>query len=175
MAANPAVENTTTDVFQEKLVAMNRTALVVKGGRVFSFSALIVTGDGKGTIGIGQGKAKEVPNAIQKATESARRNLIKIELNDDTLFHEISARHGASKVWMSPASKGTGVIAGNAMRAIFEVLGIQNVLAKCLGSTNPINVVKATIKGLQAMQTPEKMAEKRGKSVNEILEGEKNG
>lgn len=161
---------TKSDGLQEKLIAVNRTAKVVKGGRIFGFTALVVIGDGKGKLGYGTGKAREVPAAIQKAMESARRNTIRIELNGTTLQHEIFARHGASKVIMKPASEGTGIIAGNAMRAIFEVMGVQNVLAKCIGSTNPINVVKATIKGLLAMASPESVAEKRGKSVKEITE-----
>jgi small subunit ribosomal protein S5 len=168
MSANAAID--TNDMYQEKLVAMRRTAKVVKGGRVFGFDALIVTGDGNGRVGFGRGKAKEVPVAIQKATENARRNMIYIDLQDGTLYHPVIANHGASKVIMQPASEGTGVIAGNAMRAVFEVLGIKNVLAKSIGSTNPINVVRATIKGLAQMATPESVAEKRGKSVEEILE-----
>lgn len=158
------------DGFQEKLVAVRRSATVVKGGRKFSFSALTVVGDGKGRIGIGHGKAREVPIAIQKAMESARRNLKRVELNGSTLFHPIESRHGASKVIMLPASDGTGIIAGTSMRAVFEVLGIHNVLAKCIGSTNPINVVRATLKGLLAMNSPEQIAQKRGKRVSEILE-----
>jgi small subunit ribosomal protein S5 len=158
------------DGYQEKLVSMRRTAKVVKGGRVFGFDALIVTGDGNGRVGFGRGKSKEVPLAIQKATENARRNMVFIELNGTTLHHPMVSVHGASKVFMKPASDGTGVIAGNAMRAVFEVVGVQNVLAKCIGSTNPINVVHATIKGLRDMATPESVAEKRGKTVEEITE-----
>ena len=157
------------DGFQEKLVAVRRSATVVKGGRKFSFSALTVIGDGKGRIGIGRGKAREVPVAIQKAMESARRNLIRIDLNGSTLYHPIESQHGASKVVMMPASEGTGIIAGGSMRAIFEVLGVHNVLAKCIGSTNPVNVVRATLKGLQSMCSPEQIALKRGKKVSEIL------
>lgn len=158
-----------TDGFQEKLVTVSRNAKVVKGGRIFGFSALTVVGDGNGRIGVGRGKAREVPAAIQKAMESARRNLVRIELNGTTLFHPIKARHGASKVIMLPASDGTGLIAGSAMRAVFEVLGIQNVLAKCIGSSNPVNVVYATIKGLRSMTSPEEVAAKRGKSIAEIF------
>ncbi|NVK21321.1 MAG: 30S ribosomal protein S5 [Kangiellaceae bacterium] len=155
----------------EKLVNVNRVAKVVKGGRIFSFTALTVIGDGKGKIGFGRGKAKEVPVAIQKAMEQARRNMIQVELKDGhTLQHPINARHGASKVYMQPASEGTGIIAGGAMRAVFEVLGIQNVLAKSVGSTNPINIVRATVNGLKQMSSPEAMAAKRGKSVEEILD-----
>lgn len=156
------------DGFQEKLISVARTAKVVKGGRIFGFSALTVVGDGNGRIGVGRGKAKEVPVAIQKAMESARRNLVHIELNGNTLFHPVKANHGASKVIMLPASEGTGIIAGGAMRAVFEVLGLQNVLAKCLGSTNPSNVVYATIRGLRDMVSPEQIAAKRGKTVEEI-------
>ncbi len=158
-----------SDGFQEKLVTVSRNAKVVKGGRIFGFSALTVVGDGNGRIGVGRGKAKEVPVAIQKAMENARRNLVRIELNGNTLFHPIKAQHGASKVIMLPASEGTGMIAGNAMRAVFEVLGIQNVLAKCIGSTNPVNVVYATIKGLRNMTSPEIVAAKRGKSIAQVI------
>lgn len=157
------------DGYQEKLVAVRRSATVVKGGRKFSFSALTVVGDGKGRIGLGRGKAREVPAAIQKAMESARRNLVHIELNGTTLFHPIEARHGATKVVMLPAADGTGIIAGGSMRAVFEVLGIHNVLAKCIGSPNPVNVVRATLNGLLAMTSPEQVAAKRGKSVAEIF------
>jgi small subunit ribosomal protein S5 len=158
------------DGFEEKLIHVGRTALVVKGGRKFSFSALTVVGDGKGRVGIGHGKAKEVPVAIQKAMESARRNLIRVELNQGTLFHPVTAQHGAAKVIMMPASPGTGVIAGSSMRAVFEVLGVKNVLSKCIGSTNPMNVVRATLKGLLSMRSPEQIAQKRGKKVSEIIE-----
>lgn len=161
--------STKGDGFQEKLVAVRRSATVVTGGRKFSFSALTVVGDGKGRIGIGRGKAREVPIAIQKAMENARRNLMRIELNGDTLYHPVESRHGASKVIMMPASEGTGIIAGSSMRAVFEVLGIHNVLAKCIGSTNPVNVVRATIKGLHQMSSPERVAAKRGKKVAEII------
>ena len=159
----------TTDGFVDKLVHVRRTTKVVKGGRVFGFAALVVAGDGQGRIGFGQGKAKEVPNAIQKATEAARRNMIRIYLNGSTLYHEVRSKHGASKVLMLPASEGTGVIAGGAMRAVFEVMGVQNVLSKNVGSTNPVNVVRATIKGLTQMLTPEHVAEKRGKPIEEFL------
>ena len=157
-----------TDGYQEKLVSVTRNAKVVKGGRIFGFSALTVVGDGNGRIGIGRGKAREVPAAIQKAMESARRNLVQIELNGNTLFHPVVASHGASKVVMLPASEGTGVIAGGAMRAIMEIAGIQNVLAKCIGSTNPVNVVRATLKGLLSMTSPEAIAQKRGKTIEYI-------
>lgn len=153
---------------QEKLVQVNRVAKVVKGGRIFGFTALTVVGDGKGKVGFGRGKAREVPAAIQKALEAARRNMIQVELKGTTIQHPIKARHGASKVYMQPASDGTGVIAGGAMRAVLEVAGVQNVLAKCYGSTNPVNVVRATFEGLRAMTSPEQIAAKRGKTVEEI-------
>lgn len=159
-----------TDGYQEKLVSVTRNAKVVKGGRIFGFSALVVVGDGNGRIGIGRGKAREVPAAIQKAMESARRNLVHIELNGNTLFHPVTASHGASKVIMLPASEGTGIIAGGAMRAILELSGVQNILAKCIGSTNPVNVVRATLKGLLSMTSPSSIAAKRGKSVAYIQE-----
>ena len=164
-------EVNSTEGLVEKLVNVNRVAKVVKGGRIFSFTALTVVGDGKGKVGFNRGKAREVPAAIQKAMEQARRNMVQVELKDGhTLQHPITANHGASKVFMQPASEGTGIIAGGAMRAVFEVLGIQNVLAKSNGSTNPINIVRATVKGLASMTTPESMAAKRGKTVEEILE-----
>ena len=153
----------------EKLVAVDRVAKVVKGGRIFSFTALTVVGDGNGRVGFGRGKAREVPAAIAKALEAARRNMITVDLVNGTVQHPINARHGASRVYMQPASEGTGVIAGGAMRAVLEVAGVQDVLAKCYGSTNPVNVVYATFKGLKTMQSPDSVAAKRGKSVEEIL------
>lgn len=153
---------------QEKLVQVNRVAKTVKGGRIFAFTALTVVGDGNGKVGFGRGKAREVPIAIQKAMEAARRNMISVELNGDTIQYPTKGRHGASKVYMQPASQGTGVIAGGAMRAVLEIAGVQNVLAKCYGSTNPVNVVRATFEALDAMQSPESVAAKRGKSVEEI-------
>jgi len=155
--------------FVEKLIEVNRVAKTVKGGRVMSFTALTVVGDGKGKIGFGRGKSKEVPQAIQKALEAARRNMIKVDLNGTTLQHPINANHGASRVYMQPASEGTGIIAGGAMRAVLEVAGVQNVLAKCYGSTNSVNVVRATFKGLKNMTSAEQVAAKRGKTVAEIL------
>ena len=155
---------------QEKLVQVNRVAKVVKGGRIFGFTALAVVGDGKGKVGFGRGKAKEVPAAIQKAMESARRNTVNVELDGDTIQYPVTSRHGASKVYMQPASQGTGVIAGGAMRAVLEVTGVHNVLAKCYGSTNPVNVVRATVRGLSEMQSPESVAARRGKSVEDILD-----
>ncbi len=156
------------DELTEKLVAVNRVAKVVKGGRQFGFTALTVVGDGNGKVGFGYGKAREVPLAIQKAMERARANLVNVEITDGTLYYPVNARHGAAKVYMQPASEGTGVIAGGAMRAVFEVAGVRNVLAKCNGSRNPINLVRATIKGLADMKSPEMIAAKRGKTVEEI-------
>ena len=153
----------------EKLIAVNRVSKVVKGGRIFSFTALTVVGDGNGRVGFGYGKAREVPAAIQKAMEKARRNLVTVDLNGHTLQHPIKGRHSGSKVYMQPASEGTGIIAGGAMRAVLEVAGVQNVLSKCYGSTNPINVVRATIKALTDMNSPEQVAAKRGLSVEEIV------
>lgn len=153
----------------EKLVTVNRVAKVVKGGRQFGFTALTVVGDGAGQVGFGYGKAREVPIAIQKAMQSARKNMISLSLNNDTLQYANKGRHGATLVYMQPASEGTGVIAGGAMRAVFEAAGVRNVLAKSYGSRNPINVVRATIKGLQAIQSPQAIAAKRGKKVKEIL------
>ncbi len=157
------------DNLQEKLISVRRVAKVVKGGRIFAFSALTVVGDGAGRVGIGSGKAREVPAAVTKAMDSARRNMMKVDLKGTTLHHQVIAAHGASKVVMKPASVGTGIIAGGAMRAVFEVVGVHDVLAKCLGSRNPVNVVRATLKGLQAIHSPERVARKRGKNVDEIL------
>lgn len=153
----------------EKLIEVNRVAKTVKGGRIMSFTALTVVGDGKGKVGFGRGKAREVPQAIQKALEAARRNMIKVDLAGTTLQHPVKASHGASRVYMQPASDGTGIIAGGAMRAVLEVAGVQNVLAKCYGSTNPVNVVRATFNGLKEMTTAEQVAAKRGKTVEQIL------
>lgn len=154
---------------QEKLIQVNRVAKVVKGGRVFTFTALTVVGDGNGRVGFGRGKAREVPAAIQKAMEAARRSMVTVELNNGTIQYPTKARHGAAKVFMQPASPGTGVIAGGAMRAVLEVAGVQDVLAKIYGSTNPVNVVRATINGLVNVSSPEQVAAKRGKTVEEIL------
>jgi small subunit ribosomal protein S5 len=159
-----------SDGLIEKLVAVNRVAKVVKGGRQFGFTALTVVGDGNGKVGFGRGKAREVPVAIAKAMESARKNMQKVSLTEDgTLQYPITARHGAAKVFMQPASDGTGIIAGGAMRAVFEVAGVHNVLAKCIGTNNPINVVRATLRGLVEMTSPAEVAAKRGKKVEEIL------
>ena len=150
---------------QEKLIAVNRVSKTVKGGRIFSFTALTVVGDGNGRVGFGYGKAREVPEAMEKA----RRNMINVALNNGTLQHPVKGVHTGSRVFMQPASEGTGIIAGGAMRAVLEVAGVHNVLAKAYGSTNPINVVRATIDGLENMNSPEMVAAKRGKSVEEIL------
>lgn len=155
--------------FQEKLVQVNRVAKVVKGGRIFAFTALTVVGDGKGRVGFGRGKAREVPAAIQKAMDAARRNMVRVEIDRGTIQYAVRARHGASKVYMQPASEGTGVIAGGAMRAVLEIAGVHNVLAKCYGSTNPVNVVRATFEALKALRSPDEIAAKRGKTVSEIL------
>lgn len=160
--------STTSDGLNEKLVNVRRVAKVVKGGRQFGFSAMTVVGDGEGRVGIGQGKAREVPVAIQKALEAARRNMRTVKLRGETLQYPIIATHGSTKVFMQPASEGTGIIAGGAMRAVLEVLGVRNVIGKCFGSTNPINVVRATMKGLVEMQDPETIATKRGKKVSDL-------
>jgi small subunit ribosomal protein S5 len=156
------------DDLLEKLISVNRVAKVVKGGRQFGFAALTVVGDGKGRVGFGTGKAREVPVAIQKAMDAARKDMVDVRLKGSTLQHPVIGRHGAAKVHMQPASDGTGIIAGGAMRAVFEVLGVQNVLAKCIGTNNPINVVRATMNGLKSMSNPELVAAKRGKTVDEI-------
>jgi small subunit ribosomal protein S5 len=163
-------DKTNSDGLQEKLVAVNRTAKVEKGGRRFAFSAIVVVGDGKGRIGFGKGKSREVPTAIQKASEAARRNIMYVSLVEGTLHHEIKGRHGATKVFMKPAAEGTGIIAGGAMRAVFEVCGVRNVLSKIIGSANPVNVVRATIQALNQMVSPEYIAEKRGKTLEQIQE-----
>jgi small subunit ribosomal protein S5 len=152
----------------EKLVQVNRVAKVVQGGRVFAFTALTVVGDGKGRVGFGRGKAREVPAAIQKAMDAARRNMIDVDLNGATIWYPVTERHGASKVFMKPASEGTGVIAGGAMRAVLEAAGVHNVLAKCYGSTNPVNVIRATFKALTRMRSPQQVAAKRGLAVEQI-------
>lgn len=161
--------DTRGDNLQEKLITVNRVAKVVKGGRQFGFAALTVVGDGDGRVGMGRGKAREVPVAVQKAMDDARRNLAKVSLNNGTLHYSVVGEHGAAKVVLRPASEGTGIIAGGAMRAVFEVAGVNNVLAKCIGSSNPINVVRATIKALKAINNPAEIAAKRGKKVEEIL------
>ena len=154
----------------EKLVKVNRVSKVVKGGRQFGFTALTVIGDGNGRVGFGYGKAKEVPLAIQKAMEKARRDMTKIPIINGTLHYPLIGKHGAARVYIQPASEGTGIIAGGAMRSVFEAVGVHNVLAKTYGSTNPVNVVRATIAGLAKIKSPEEIAEKRGLSVEEIQE-----
>jgi len=156
------------DGLREKMVSINRVTKVVKGGRILGFAALTVVGDGDGKVGMGKGKAREVPVAVQKAMDEARRKMIKVQLKNGTLHHAVIGTHGAAKVLMQPASEGTGIIAGGPMRAIFEVMGITNVLAKCIGSTNPYNMVRATLDGLKKMNTPAEIAAKRGKSVEEV-------
>lgn len=158
------------DGLLERLVAVNRVSKVVKGGRQFSFTALTVVGDGNGKIGFGYGKAKEVPIAIQKAMDKARKNVIQVDLKDGTLWHPIKAKHSGSKVYMQQASEGTGVIAGGAMRAVFDVVGVRNVLAKSQGSNNPQNLVRATINGLKNITSPDSIAAKRGKTVEEVMQ-----
>ena len=157
------------DGLREKMIAINRVTKVVKGGRVMGFAALVVVGDGDGRVGMGKGKAREVPVSVQKAMDEARRKLVKINLKNGTLHHAVTGRHGSARVYMQPASDGTGIIAGGPMRAIFEVMGVTNVLAKIVGSTNPYNVVRATLNGLQAMNTPSDVAAKRGKTLEEIV------
>jgi small subunit ribosomal protein S5 len=170
MATN--IENPqSSDGLNEKLIAVNRVAKVVKGGRQFGFTALTVVGDGNGRVGFGYGKAREVPIAIQKAMEKARKNMRSIPLKGNTLQHPLKANHGAAHVFMQPASEGTGIIAGGAMRAVFEVLGVKDVFAKCYGSRNPLNVVRATLQGLASMASPAYVAAKRGKRTEEILGG----
>ena len=158
---NVEAQNMAQDTLVEKLVQVNRVAKTVKGGRVMSFTALTVVGDGNGKVGYGRGKAKEVPVAIQKALDEAKRSLVNVDLNGNTIWYPINEKISATKVYMQPASEGTGIIAGGAMRAVLELVGIKNVLAKCYGSTNPINVVRATVEGLAKMESPEKVKERR--------------
>ena len=164
-------EEKVDDGMIEKLVAVNRVSKTVKGGRQFTFTALTVVGDGAGKVGFGYGKAREVPVAIQKSMEYARKGMLTVDLNNGTLWHPVQAGHGAARVFMQPASEGTGVIAGGAMRAVLEAVGVKNVLAKAVGSRNPINLVRATLKGLSDMQSPTRIAAKRGKKVEELLNG----
>ena len=167
MRENNTTNNQQTDALEEKLGQVNRVAKVVKGGRIFGFTALTVVGDGNGKVGFGRGKSKEVPMAIQKAMENARRNMVDVELNNTTIWYPVKAKFGAANVYMQPASEGTGIIAGGAMRAVLELAGVQNVLAKCYGSTNPVNVVRATINALSAMESPGTVAARRGKKVEQ--------
>src|SRR2546423_857486 len=159
-----------SDGLREKMIAINRVTKVVKGGRILGFAALTVVGDGDGRVGMGKGKAKEVPVAVQKAMEAARRKMVKVSLKSGTLHHSVIGRHGSTKVFMQPAADGTGIIAGGPMRAVCEVVGVTNVLAKCHGPTNPYNMVRATINALEAINAPADIAAKRGKTVDEILE-----
>ena len=155
----------------EKLVAVNRVSKTVKGGRQFTFTALTVVGDGGGKVGFGYGKAREVPVAIQKSMEQARKRMAAVDLNNGTLWHAVKSGHGAAHVYMQPASEGTGVIAGGAMRAVLEAVGVKNVLAKAVGSRNPINLVRATVKGLTETTSPARIAAKRGKKLEDINHG----
>ena len=157
------------DGLREKMISVNRVTKVVKGGRILGFAALTVVGDGDGAVGMGKGKSREVPVAVQKAMESARRNMRKISIRNGTIHHEVLGVHGATRVMMKPAPEGNGIKAGGAMRAVFEVMGITNISAKCHGSTNPYNVVRATLDGLMQQTRPSEIAAKRGKTVEEIL------
>ena len=158
-----------TTACKEKMIAINRVTKVVKGGRILGFAALTVVGDGDGRIGMGKGKAREVPVAVQKAMEKARRDMAKMPLKNGTVHHVVEGKHGASKVILSPAAEGTGVIAGGPMRAVFDVMGVRNIVAKSHGSTNPYNLVRATLNALSKLRTPAEIAAKRGKSVEEML------
>jgi small subunit ribosomal protein S5 len=157
------------DGLREKMIAINRVTKVVKGGRILGFAALTVVGDGDGRVGMGKGKSKEVPAAVQKAMEEARRNMVKVTLKNGTLQHRVTGHHGAANVIMMPAPKGTGIIAGGPMRAVFEVVGITDVVAKSHGSSNPYNMVRATLDALRVSTTPAEVAAKRGKSVEELF------
>ena len=171
MANNDRNDRENSDGMLEKLIAVNRVAKTVKGGRQMSFTALTVVGDGAGKVGFGYGKAREVPVAISKAMERARRNMVTVGLNNGTIWYAVKANHGAARVFMQPASEGTGVIAGGAMRAVLEAVGVKNVLAKAVGSRNPINLVRATLRGLGEMHSPAKIAAKRGKKVEDLHHG----
>ena len=157
------------DGLREKMISINRVTKVVKGGRILGFAALTVVGDGDGRVGMGKGKSKEVPAAVQKAMEEARRNLMKVSIKNGTLHHQVTGHHGASTVMMSPAPKGTGIIAGGPMRAVFEVMGITDIVAKSHGSSNPYNMVRATLDALKNSTTPAEVAAKRGLTVEEIF------
>lgn len=164
-------QDTQESNYVERLISIRRVSKTVKGGRLMGFAALTVVGDGAGSIGVGTGKAREVPVAVQKAMDSAKRNMVKINLKNDSLHYSVTAKHGSAAVMMRPASKGSGIIAGGTMRAIFEAAGVEDVLAKVVGrTTNPTNVARATVKGLQSMDGPEDIAAKRGKSVSEIFD-----
>jgi len=168
MAATARDSEAKSDDQIEQLINVRRVAKVVKGGRIFGFSALTVVGDGKGSVGMGRGKAREVPLAVQKAMEAARRDMKRVRLKGTTIQYPVMARHAGAKVVIRPASEGTGIIAGGTMRAVFEAVGVHDVLAKCIGSTNPVNVVRATLKALNSVHDPEDVAAKRGKTVEEI-------
>lgn len=157
------------DQLIEKMISVNRVTKVVKGGRIMGFVALTVVGDGDGSIGMGKAKSKEVPVAVQKAVKEARKSMVKVSLNNGTIHHDITASHGATTVYLQPAKDGTGIIAGGAMRAVFEAVGVKNITAKVHGSTNPYNVVRATLAALEGGYTPYEIAAKRGKTVEEIL------
>ena len=157
------------DGLREKMIAINRVTKVVKGGRILGFAALTVVGDGDGRIGMGKGKSKEVPVAVTKAMQDARRNMIKVSLKDGSIHHKVVGEHGASHVLVAPAPRGTGIIAGGPMRAVFEVMGVTDIVAKSLGSTNPYNLVRATLDALKRTSTPADIAAKRGKSVEELF------
>ena len=157
------------DGLREKMIAVNRVTKVVKGGRILGFAALTVVGDGEGRVGMGKGKSKEVPAAVQKAMEEARRNMVKVSLKNGSVFHKVTGQHGAANVMMAPAPKGTGIIAGGPMRAVFEVMGITDIVAKSHGSSNPYNMVRATFDALTNSTTPGAVAAKRGKSVEDLF------
>src|ERR1700739_1831636 len=158
------------DGLREKMISVNRVTKGVKGGRILGFAALTVVGDGDGRVGMGKGKAKEVPVAVQKAMEEARRRMIKVRLKNGSLHHAVQGRHGGTRVFMQPASEGTGIIAGGPMRAVFDVVGVTNILAKCHGSTNPYNVVRATLNALENCSAPADIAAKRGLTVEQLTE-----
>lgn len=171
MAKNPknAVAEEQDDGIREKMIAVNRVTKVVKGGRILGFAALTVVGDGDGRIGMGKGKSREVPVSVQKAMDQARRAMEKVPLRNGTIFHAVEGHHGASHVMLHPAPEGTGVIAGGPMRAIFDVMGIRNIVAKSHGSSNPYNMVRATLDALSKLRSPSEIAAKRGKTVEELI------
>ena len=171
MAKNPknAVAEEQDDGIREKMIAVNRVTKVVKGGRILGFAALTVVGDGDGRIGMGKGKSREVPVSVQKAMDQARRAMDKVPLRNGTIFHAVEGHHGASRVMLHPAPEGTGVIAGGPMRAIFDVMGIRNIVAKSHGSSNPYNMVRATLDALSKLRSPSEIAAKRGKTVEELI------